>query len=161
MGFLTRFDRIALAVALTWISGYALARPDAELSQKILDAARRSALDPRLVEAVVRVESNFSSTARSSKGAMGLMQLIPRTADEMAVPHPFHPTSNLMGACDYLRRLLNRYRGNLTLALAAYNAGPSNVDRHGGVPPFPETREYVEKVMRLYAGLRASRRPVP
>jgi len=81
---------------------------------------------------------------------MGLMQVIAKTADECEIHHPYHSVNNLMGACECLRKLINRYRGNLELALAAYNAGPGAVDKHGGVPPFPETQRYVHRILGLY-----------
>ncbi len=120
------------------------------LKQKIHDAAVRSFLDPKLVEAVVRVESGFNIKARSKKGAMGLMQVMPGTADSCEIQEPYHAVNNLMGACDCLRLLINRYQGDLTLALAAYNAGAHNVEKYRGVPPFPETQSYVKKILSLY-----------
>jgi len=125
-----------------------------KLLQNIEDAAKRSYLDPKLVQAVIAVESNFDSKATSHKGAMGLMQVMPKTADICDVHEPHHAVNNLMGACECLRRLLNRYRGNLSLALAAYNAGPTNVDRHKGIPPFPETKAYVKKILSKYSELK-------
>lgn len=125
-----------------------------KLRQNIQDAAKRSYLDPKLVEAVIAVESNFNSGATSHKGAMGLMQVMPKTADSCDVHEPHHAVNNLMGACECLRKLINRYRGNLSLALAAYNAGPSNVDKHRGIPPFPETRAYVKKILFKYSELK-------
>lgn len=125
-----------------------------KLLQNIEDAAKRSYLDPKLVQAVIAVESNFDSKATSHKGAMGLMQVMPKTADICDVHEPHHAVNNLMGACECLRRLINRYRGNLSLALAAYNAGPTNVDRHKGIPPFPETKAYVKKILSKYSELK-------
>jgi len=148
-------------MALSFISSYLyllsilFASPH-PLDERIQDAAIRSALDPALVKAVIQVESNFKSKATSHKGAKGLMQVMPKTAEALGIQEPFHPTDNLMGACDYLRKLINRYRGNLELALAAYNAGPSNVERFGGIPPFKETQNYVSKVMKLYKELKKS-----
>ena len=124
------------------------------LDQKIKDAALRSSLDPALVKAVIQVESNFQSQVTSRKGAMGLMQVMPKTAEAQGIQEPYHPTENLMGACEYLRKLINQYRGNLELALAAYNAGPRNVERFGGIPPFKETQTYVAKVMKIYRQLK-------
>lgn len=129
------------------------------LLQNIEDAAKRSFLDPKLVQAVVAVESNFDSTATSHKGAMGLMQLMPETADFCEVHEPYHAVNNLMGACECLRKLINRYQGNVSLALAAYNAGPSNVDKYKGIPPFRETRAYVKKILKKYANLKSLKKP--
>jgi soluble lytic murein transglycosylase-like protein len=112
-------------------------------------------LDPRLVAAVIQVESAFNHVARSRQGAMGLMQLMPATAAVLAVSDPYDPDQNVRGGTAYLARLLDRYGGDLALALAAYNAGPEAVDRHGGVPPYAETREYVRRVLRLYDGREA------
>lgn len=126
------------------------ASPSPILRQQIQDAALRSSLDPQLVEAIVRVESNFKKTATSHKGAMGLMQVMPGTADQCEVHEPYHAVDNLMRACECLRLLLNRYRGNLPLALAAYNAGPGNVEKYKGIPPFKETRRYVKKILAFY-----------
>lgn len=125
-----------------------------DLNQRIKDAALRSALDPSLVKAVVQVESNFQSKATSLRGAMGLMQVMPKTAEAQGIRQPYHATENLMGACDYLRTLINRFRGNLKWALAAYNAGPGNVEKYGGVPPFKETQAYVKKVLNIYQKLK-------
>lgn len=117
------------------------------LAQEI---ARRHGLDPALVLAVVAVESGFQPGAVSPKGAQGLMQLMPATARELGVSDAFDAEQNLDGGARYLRALLEQHRGDLRLALAAYNAGPGAVKRHGGVPPYPETRRYVEKVLRRY-----------
>ena len=124
------------------------------LRAKIADAASHAALDPKFVEAVIKVESNFQPKATSKKGAMGLMQVIPSTAAECEIHDPYHAMNNLMGACDCLRKLINRYQGDLRLALAAYNAGPRNVDRYKGVPPFQETMAYVDRVLATYRRLK-------
>jgi soluble lytic murein transglycosylase-like protein len=120
--------------------------------------ARRNGLDPRLVAAVIRQESGFDPKAHNrSSGAAGLMQLAPATARSLGVRNPHDPAQALAAGCRYLRELLDRFHGNLRLALAAYNAGPSAVSRAGGVPDFPETRDYVWGVLRRYATYRRSR----
>ncbi len=108
------------------------------------------ALDPKLVLSVVAVESNFNHRAKSHKDARGLMQLIPGTAERFNVKNAYDASQNLRGGMRYLRWLLSRYQGNLTYTLAAYNAGEGRVDRYRGVPPYRETRNYVEKVLDLY-----------
>jgi soluble lytic murein transglycosylase-like protein len=122
----------------------------AELLELAAAAAQRHGLDPALVSAVVAVESGFQPQAVSAKGAQGLMQLMPRTAREMGVADPFDPAANLDGGSRYLSSLVARYDGDLTRALAAYNAGMGAVARHGGVPPYAETRRYVRKVLGRY-----------
>jgi soluble lytic murein transglycosylase-like protein len=115
----------------------------------IQDAARRHQVDTALVKAVIRAESDFVPYAVSPKGAQGLMQLMPATARLRNVWRVFEPRENVEGGVSHLRYLLDRYGGNLRLALAAYNAGEKAVDAHGGVPPFPETVEYLSRVLRF------------
>ena len=112
------------------------------------------ALDPKLVLSVIAVESNFEAGAQSPKAAMGLMQLVPATAERFNVRNAYNATQNLRGGMRYLRWLLSYYRGNIVYALAAYNAGEGRVDRYQGVPPYPETRAYVRQVVRLYGSVR-------
>jgi soluble lytic murein transglycosylase-like protein len=130
----------------------AAASPDglAGLRRLATDTARRHGLDPALVLAVAGVESAFETRAVSAKGAQGLMQLMPGTAKDLGVADPFDPAANLDGGTRYLRELLAKYDGDVTKALAAYNAGPGAVARHQGVPPYKETRDYVKKVLRRY-----------
>ncbi|HMD99916.1 MAG TPA: lytic transglycosylase domain-containing protein [Terriglobia bacterium] len=112
--------------------------------------AARHHVDPQLVEAVVRVESDGNPHAFSSKGAQGLMQLIPATAQRLGVQDPYDRRQNVEGGVSYLRYLLDRFGGDVSLALAGYNAGENSVVRSGGVPPFKETRAYVRRVNELY-----------
>lgn len=122
----------------------------------IRTAAGRYNLDADLVRAVIRAESDFNSSARSQKGAMGLMQLMPETAKLHNVADAYNPSDNVEGGVRHLRMLLDRYQGNLELSLAAYNAGSGAVEKHGGIPPFAETREYVRRVLRFYDSYRGN-----
>lgn len=126
------------------------ARAPYGLRTLIRSAAHRHGVDARLVEAIIAVESAFDPGAVSPKGAMGLMQLMPDTADRYAVHNPFDPVQNIAGGIRYLRDLLSRFHGNLRWALAAYNAGETAVDTYQGIPPYRETRTYVQKVLRHY-----------
>lgn len=123
----------------------------AELMVKIHEMAPKFDLDPALVLEVVRAESNFNPRARSHKGALGLMQLIPATARRFGVKDPFDPEQNLRGGMAYLRWLQERFDGDIRLTLAGYNAGEAAVERHGGVPPYDETRDYVGKILARYS----------
>jgi soluble lytic murein transglycosylase len=114
----------------------------------IVSAAKRHQVDPALVKAVIRAESDFIPYARSPKGACGLMQLMPSTARLHNVGHILDPAQNIEGGTQHLRLLLDQYRGNVRLALAAYNAGGGAVQRYGGIPPYPETVEYLQRVLR-------------
>jgi soluble lytic murein transglycosylase-like protein len=118
-----------------------------EIASVVQRLAPRYSLDPKLVLAIISVESNFNKFALSPKDAMGLMQLIPKTADRFKVDKPFDVTQNIMGGMAYLRWLLAYFEGDLVLVTAAYNAGEHNVDKYLGVPPFAETQDYVRKVL--------------
>ena len=126
--------------------------PGGDLRELAAAAARRHGLDPELVVAVAAVESGFRPGVVSPKGAQGLMQLMPRTAASLGVSDPLDPAQNLDGGARHLGQLLTLYGGDLVRALAAYNAGEGAVDRHGGVPPYRETRAYVKKVLERYRG---------
>ncbi len=121
-------------------------------NQIVLDKADQYELDPSLISAVITAESGFRPTAVSRKGAMGLMQLMPATAKQLGVKDPFNPEQNIDGGTRYLKFLLRKYDGDLRLALAAYNAGPTKVGEHTKLPR--ETEQYIEKVFSLYGGKR-------
>lgn len=112
--------------------------------------ARREGVDPKLLAAVVEAESGWDPMVRSDKGAQGLTQLMPDTAREVGVTSPLDPEQSLMGGARYLKKMLSRFNGDVTLAVAAYNAGPGNVEKAGGIPNFAETQTYVKRVMARY-----------
>ncbi len=118
----------------------------------VMDKASKYEIDPSLVHAVIKTESNGNPSAVSRKGAMGLMQLMPKTASDLEVRNPFDPEENVDGGTRYLKSLIEKFRGDLTLALAAYNAGPKTVEKRGCVPEISETKQYVKKVLSLYKG---------
>jgi soluble lytic murein transglycosylase-like protein len=117
----------------------------------IQEAAATYEMDANLIHAVMQAESAFHPFAVSRAGAEGLMQLMPDLSDEMGVGNAFDPRQNIMGGVRYLKRLLDYHKGDLDLALASYNAGPGNVERYGGVPPFRETRNYVKTIKQILA----------
>jgi soluble lytic murein transglycosylase len=120
--------------------------------------AREHRLQPALVKAVIAAESNFDPDAVSRQGAQGLMQLMPETAAALGVADPLQPWENVRAGTRYLRLMIDRY-GDLERALAAYNAGPTVVDRYGGIPPYTETRDYVQRVLAYYRRYHADFRP--
>jgi len=116
----------------------------------IRSASNRYNVDAALIRAVIKVESDFDSSARSQKGATGLMQLMPETARLHNVADLYNPSDNIEGGVRHLKLLLGKYQGDLELSLAAYNAGIKAVEKHGGIPPFAETRDYVRRVLSYY-----------
>jgi soluble lytic murein transglycosylase-like protein len=124
--------------------------PDINLEPLITRHSDAQALDPKLVKAVIQAESGYNVRALSNKGAIGLMQLMPATASLLNVSNPYDPDDNIRGGTRYLRQMLDRFAGRVEFAVAAYNAGPGAVERHGGIPPYAETRAYVKRVLSLY-----------
>ena len=125
-------------------------RPPVGIGRLIDRIARKHGMDPELVKAVARVESNYNARAISPKGALGVMQLMPETAKRFGVADAYDPAQNIEGGIRYLKFLRDRFPGNLSLVLAAYNAGENAVRKHGGIPPYRETRGYVHKIRQLY-----------
>lgn len=128
----------------------------AQFTGHVRDAARLYQLPEPLIRAVMHVESGYNPHVVSRVGAMGLMQLMPRTATSMGVDDPFDPRQNILGGTRYLRILANRFRGDMILTLAAYNAGERAVEKHRGIPPYDETQRYVRNVLRRYYAYRNS-----
>ena len=126
------------------------ARNASKYDEFIMLASNLFQVDRFLIKAIIRAESDFDHRAVSSKGAQGLMQLMPDTADKMEVKDPFDPKENILGGTRYVSLLLKRFSNNKTLALAAYNAGPKVVESSKGIPPYPETKTFVKRVMNYY-----------
>ena len=145
----SRYSRITALRSLATRSSADFVSPVGTYDDLIKSASHRYGVPPALVKAVIHAESAFDPRAVSPKGAMGLMQLMPATAQLMGVAQPFHASQNVRGGTRYLRSLHDRY-GSWTHTLAAYNAGPSAVDQYRGVPPYAETRQYVKRVLSYY-----------
>ena len=133
-------------------SSYSSSRYDSIISE----ASKTHGIAFPLLKAQIKVESDFNPRAVSKKGALGLMQIMPNNVRALRIKDPFDPRENIMGGARYFKKLLERYNGELHLALAAYNAGPDQVDRYNRIPPFKETEAYVEKVLRYYRAYRKS-----
>jgi len=123
-----------------------------QIQQLVSQVSEKYKVDDKLVMALIQQESNFNTTAVSKAGAMGLMQLMPGTAKTLGVLNPFSAEQNIEGGVKHLKNMLDKYKGNLILALAAYNAGGGSVDKYGGVPPYKETQNYVRKILANYLG---------
>lgn len=132
-------------------------REGQDLKQLVRHYSRKYDLEEALVHAVIKVESDYRPQIVSSKGAVGLMQLIPETARDMEVSDPLDIEQNVRGGCRYLRLMLDRFGGDLELALAAYNAGPTTVAKYSGIPPYDETRNYVRRVKRYLDRFRTNK----
>lgn len=128
--------------------GASQALKQSELEELAEEISSRYGVDPSLVKSIIQVESGFNPNAVSPAGAVGLMQLMPETATSLGVKDPFNPVQNIDGGVRYLKQMLSRYQGNVQLALAAYNSGPGTVDRAGGIPDYPATKKYIQKVLQ-------------
>ena len=147
---LGNISALTTASASTSIPEVSRNAPKAQILAMIDKVAKKHGVDQKLVRALVRQESGFNPNATSHCGAQGLMQLMPATAKGLGVTDAYNPVQNVEGGVKYLKGLLNKYNGNVILALAAYNAGPGAVDKYGNVPPYKETQNYVKSILAYY-----------
>lgn len=148
----TRFDpaKAAAASATSYVPSASGSGSSSEFDSIIKEASAKYNVEPALIKAVIHQESAFNPQATSYCGAQGLMQLMPETAADLGVKNAYDPRENIMGGAKYLSQLKQMFNGDLTKTIAAYNAGPGNVQQYGGVPPFQETQNYVDKVLGYY-----------
>jgi len=145
-----RFEQVEAPTGTREITTAEIPLVEGPIKKLIISAAARHLIDPDFVASVVKAESGFNPKAVSSKGARGLMQLMPQTAASLGVENALNPAANVEGGTKYLRQLLDKYDGDAVKALAAYNAGPQRVEHYGGIPPYHETRAYVARVIDDY-----------
>lgn len=148
--FATNMSQVKEKQLVTLPSSGALSSP---FDAFINEASSKFGVDVNLIKSVIKQESNFNPFAKSRSGASGLMQLMPATARSLGVTDPFDPKQNIEAGTKYLRQMLDRFQGNMELALAAYNAGPGNVKKYGGIPPFKETQNYITKILTTLRSL--------
>ncbi len=149
-GISNKFNALRASDATTSIPEVSRNAPKAQILSMIDKVSKKHGVDEKLVRALVRQESGFNPNATSHCGAMGLMQLMPATAKGLGVTDAYNPVQNVEGGVKYLKSMLNKYNGNVILALAAYNAGPGAVDKYGTVPPYAETQNYVKSILANY-----------
>ena len=139
-----------VCLSLIAISPETLANSQVEVKKQIITTAIEKDVDPYVALSIAKLESNFDPNKKNRSGAVGVFQLMPKTAEWLGVKDPMNPAQNIEGGVKYLKSMLDKYNGNTILALAAYNAGPGTVDKYGEVPPYPETQNYVKNVLREY-----------